>query len=367
MGPQHHCQTAETPVFYPKKVSAQYRRGVQYHPTAALQVIEGLMHLHIKAKMQSTLFKMLLLSLLVFIAALLQASSASPVPASKKPRPVNLSYSCMRVTGKGDKRDDVPVILLHGLGLSKESWMGVYQLLALKTKKRVCIVDLRNHGDSPWSDQSDIASMAEDIKQLMGRLKAEKAIVLGHSMGGKAAVHFTLTYPDNVEKLIVEDMRPNGLTPRALEEVQVFLALLQKTSEIMPQGVSEKEAKRTIFKFLNEQLEKLNDTSALLNPKVVDFLPIRCRNGKCAWKTNTQLVKYILKDFATLLNESSGRYDGPTLFVYGTASPFKVNEDESNIKKLFPNAKLVGIEGASHVVHEREEFVDTVIRFINGK
>ncbi|GBN35065.1 hypothetical protein AVEN_240854-1 [Araneus ventricosus] len=32
MGPQHHRQTSETPVFYPKKVSAQYHRGVQHHP-----------------------------------------------------------------------------------------------------------------------------------------------------------------------------------------------------------------------------------------------------------------------------------------------------------------------------------------------
>ncbi|XP_055929944.1 protein ABHD11-like [Argiope bruennichi] len=309
---------------------------------------------------------MLLLSILVCVAALLQASSATPVPVSKKPKPVNLSYACLRVTGESDKKEDVPILLLHGLGMSKESWMGIYQLLALKTNKRVCIVDLRNHGDSPWSDKADIAAMAEDIKHLLGTLKAEKAIVLGHSMGGKVAIHFALTYPANVEKLIVEDMRPNGLTPRALQEVQGFLFLLKKTSEIMPETVNEKEAKQTIFKFLNDQLAKLN-ASELLNPKVVDVLPIRCKKGKCEWKTNIQLVSLILKDFQTLLTESSGRYDGPTLFVYGTKSPFKVNEDESNIKKLFPNAKLVGVEGASHMVHIREEFVDEVIRFINGK
>ncbi|GBM39251.1 hypothetical protein AVEN_43652-1 [Araneus ventricosus] len=54
MGPQHHCQTTETPVFYPKKVSTG---AYNTTPTTALQVIEGLMPLHIKAKMQSTLVK----------------------------------------------------------------------------------------------------------------------------------------------------------------------------------------------------------------------------------------------------------------------------------------------------------------------
>ncbi|GBN04024.1 hypothetical protein AVEN_58374-1 [Araneus ventricosus] len=57
MGPQHHYQTTETPVFYPKKVSAQFHRGVQHHLTATFQVIEGLTPLRIKAKMQSTLVR----------------------------------------------------------------------------------------------------------------------------------------------------------------------------------------------------------------------------------------------------------------------------------------------------------------------
>ncbi|GIY54666.1 protein ABHD11 [Caerostris extrusa] len=307
---------------------------------------------------------MMLLPILVCLFALLQASLASPIAASKR-KTVDLSYSCMRVTGKDAKKDDIPVILLHGLGLSKESWMGIYQLLALKTGKRVCIADLRNHGDSPWSNETDIDAMAEDINRLVDKLKAPKAVVFGHSLGGKVAIHFTLNHPTKVDKLIVEDMRPNGLTPQALLEIKFSLTLIAKATSVMPEVTSEKEAKAAVLKFINDELIKVN-SSELLDSRAAAFLPIKCSEGKCRWKTNMQLISEVVKNPLALLTKSSGQFDGSTLFVYGTVSPFKIYEDESSIKKLFPNAKLVGIKGASHMVHIRPEFLDVVIKFING-
>ncbi|GFR33095.1 hypothetical protein TNCT_19541 [Trichonephila clavata] len=307
--------------------------------------------------------KMLLQSTLLCLFALLQASLEIPI-AAEKPKPVDLTYSCMRVTSGTAKNDTTPIILLHGLAMAKESWMGVYQLLALKTSKRVCIADLRNHGDSPWNKEADVASMAEDINRLLELLKVPKAIVLGHSLGGKVAMHFTLNYPSKVEKLIVEDMRPNGLTPQALAEIKFFLVLIQQVPKIIPKGASEKEAKTVVLSFLNNQLKKFNSTD-LLDDRAADFLPIKCSEGKCHWKTNIELIGEILKNPLAALTESSGRFDNPTLFVYGTESPFKIKEDESSIKKLFPKAELVGVEGASHIVHSRPEFLDAVIKFIN--
>lgn len=302
-------------------------------------------------------------STLLCLFALFQISLGTPIDAAK-PKPVDLKYSCMRVTSGTAKNDTTPVILLHGLAMSKEAWMGVYQLLALRTSKRVCIADLRNHGDSPWSKETDIAAMAEDINRLLELLKAPKAILLGHSLGGKVAMHFSLNYPSKVEKLIVEDMRPNGLTPLALIEIKFFLALLQEATKIIPKGVSEKEAKTVILTHLNNQLGKLN-SSNLLDERAADFLPIKCSEGKCQWKTNIEIIGEVLKNPLAFLTESSGRFDNPTLFVYGTESPFKIKEDEASIKKLFPKAKLVGVDGASHVVHVRPEFLDAVIKFIN--
>ncbi|GFU39770.1 protein ABHD11 [Trichonephila clavipes] len=159
-------------------------------------------------------------------------------------------------------------------------------------------------------------------------------------------------------------MRPNGLTTQALTEIKFFLVLVQQVTKIIPKGASEKEAKTVVLSFLNEQLKKFN-SSDLLDERAADFLPIKCSEGKCHWKTNIELFGEVLKNPLALLTESSGRFDNPSLFVYGTESPFKVKEDESSIMRLFPKAELVGVDGASHIVHIRREFLDAVIKFIN--
>ncbi|KAF8791038.1 protein ABHD11-like isoform X1 [Argiope bruennichi] len=310
---------------------------------------------------------MLLLSVLVCLSSLMQTSLSTPVSAAK-PQPVELKYSCMAVIPADHQEirpDDVPIILLHGLSGNKESWHGFFEVLALDTKKKVCIADLRNHGESPWnSDEYDVEAMTEDVKHLIDRLKAQKAIVLGHSMGGKVAVHLALTYPERVEKIIVEDMRANGISSEGLQEVQFYSKVMKDLEKDIPQGVSEIEAKKAFLKILNERLEKVDLSFKMDDLRVI---PIKCSDGKCKWRFNSILLDALLSNPDELLNESSGRFDGPALFIYGGKSNFKVGEDESNIKKLFPNAKLVEVADRDHLVHTSKEFMREIVKFISDK
>ncbi|CAL1274468.1 unnamed protein product [Larinioides sclopetarius] len=205
--------------------------------------------------------------------------------------------------------------------------------------------------------------MTEDIRHLLDTLKIPKAVVLGHSLGGKIAVHLALTYPERVEKIIVEDMRPNGFPPEGVQEMQFMAKLMQGLDKDIPQGVTEIEAKRVFLKILNERLEKMNLSFQLDDP---NFVPIKCSDGKCQWRFNPVLRDAILRNVNELFIESSGRFDGPALFIYGGKSSFKVGDDESNIKKLFPNAKLVEVAEADHMVHTYKKFTREVIKFINN-
>ncbi|GBL73048.1 Protein ABHD11 [Araneus ventricosus] len=312
------------------------------------------------------MLKMLLLSVLVCFSSLLQTSLSTPVLAAK-PKPVELKYSCMAVIPaehQEQRPDDVPIILLHGMGGNKEVWHGIFEILALDTKKEVCIADLRNHGESPWnSDEYDVEAMTEDIKHLIDRLKAPKAILLGQSLGGKIAIHLALTYPERVEKIIIEDMRPNGVTAEAMQEMQFMAKIMKELDKDIPQGVTEIEAKKAFLKLLNERLEKMNVPFKLDDPSI---LPIKCSDGKCQWRFNPVIRDAILRNVNELMNESSGRFDGPALFIYGGKSNFKVGDDESNIKKLFPIAKLVEVAEADHMVHKYRKFTREVIKFINN-
>lgn len=98
-----------------------------------------------------------------------------------------------KIYGKIPNDRDPPLLVIHGLFDSKADWDSISQRIAQATNKSVIAVDVRNHGKSPnhWSlKYPDIAS---DISELLNKLSLTKANIIGHSMGGKAAMVLALT------------------------------------------------------------------------------------------------------------------------------------------------------------------------------
>ena len=79
----------------------------------------------------------------------------------------------------------------------------------LETQRRIVGVDLRNHGDSEWSNQMTYTAMAQDVLEFLNQqLGSQKVILVGHSMGGKVAQAMSLLFPERVEGLVVIDIAP---------------------------------------------------------------------------------------------------------------------------------------------------------------
>ena len=99
-----------------------------------------------------------------------------------------------------------PVVILHGMFGTLDNW----QLIAKKLAEEfmVFIVDLRNHGRSPHSDEFNYSIMATDVQEFMENNWIHQAYVIGHSMGGKVAMQLATEYPDMDEKLVVVDIAP---------------------------------------------------------------------------------------------------------------------------------------------------------------
>jgi pimeloyl-ACP methyl ester carboxylesterase len=97
-----------------------------------------------------------------------------------------------------------PLIILHGLFGFSDNWQTHAKKLSSYFK--IILVDLRNHGHSPWSDDFSYQLMVEDVSEVLSELQIHKCILLGHSMGGKVAMHFAQQYPEKLEKLIVVDI-----------------------------------------------------------------------------------------------------------------------------------------------------------------
>ena len=101
--------------------------------------------------------------------------------------------------------DDARVIIfIHGFPLNKSMWNG--QVEALKDNYRVITYDIRGHGNSdPGIDDFSIELFVIDLLRLMEKLKIEKSILCGLSLGGYIALNAVLKYPDRFDGLILND------------------------------------------------------------------------------------------------------------------------------------------------------------------
>src|SRR5580658_6214055 len=103
-----------------------------------------------------------------------------------------------------------PLILLHGLFGSTDNWLSVAPKIAQKIHARVFALDLRNHGLSPHSEEMSFPIMAGDVAEFLDAHRLDRVHLLGHSLGGKVAMQFALTHPNQVGKLVITDIAPRA-------------------------------------------------------------------------------------------------------------------------------------------------------------
>ncbi|MFJ4473891.1 alpha/beta fold hydrolase [Streptomyces xanthochromogenes] len=113
------------------------------------------------------------------------------------------------------------VLLLHGGGLTSHTWD--YVCLGLRGAARLIAVDLRGHGDSGWSDDYRIATMAEDVIAAADHLGFDRVRLVGMSLGGVVAAHAADTHPDRVDRLVLVDVAP-GVDFESTGRMREFMA-----------------------------------------------------------------------------------------------------------------------------------------------
>lgn len=74
-------------------------------------------------------------------------------------------------------------------------------------------MDCRNHGQSEQREELSYPLMCYDVETTLAQLDIPKAVVIGHSMGGKVAMNMALSMPNLVEKLVVVDVSPSPSSP----------------------------------------------------------------------------------------------------------------------------------------------------------
>ncbi len=231
-----------------------------------------------------------------------------------------------------------PLIILHGVFGSSDNWKTFAN--QLKNKFEVYLVDQRNHGLSPHSDEFNYQVMADDLKELLYDEQIEKCILLGHSMGGKTAMNFAVQFPEKIIKLIIVDIAPKKYVPHHQNILNGIRSL------ILPDLNTRKQADDLLSKTIKEPgIRQFILKNLIRNPKNLFY-----------WKINWKAIEDNMEAIGAPLL-SNTLFAGEVLFIRGAKSDYILNEDESLLKKHFPKANLITIQNAGHWVHAEQPAV----------
>ncbi|XP_012215498.2 sn-1-specific diacylglycerol lipase ABHD11 [Linepithema humile] len=273
--------------------------------------------------------------------------------------PVKLAYASYESVNGTEQDAKQPIMIMHGLFGSKNNWNSLSKAIHQKTKRKVIAVDARNHGDSPHSSNMSYKDMAEDVIQLLTDLGLERAVLVGHSMGGSAMMYTALNFPQYVEKLAVVDMSPVRTSPSLAQMAKIFEAMRLVTVDGTPTLSKAR-------KIVDQQLAKSIKSSALRQFLTTNL--VEADSGKYKWRVNLPVLEQAFPTrIAVFPNVETKMYKSPTLFIGGANSDYIRVQDHDTIKKLFPLAEFRYIDGADHWVHADKpiEFVELLTNFIN--
>ncbi len=241
-----------------------------------------------------------------------------------------------------------PFVILHGfLGMS-DNWKSLGAKFSDEGFE-MHLIDQRNHGKSFHDDEFSYEILVEDLKRYCDFHELNNIILLGHSMGGKTAMLFAVTYPEMVSKLIVADIAPK-FYPRHHHDILNGLSALDfkvtksriQAEEILSNFVTHVPTRNFLLKNIY-WMEK----------------------GQLALRINLDALIENIDEIGEEL-PTHVTFEGEALFLKGDRSEYVSEEDEKAITSQFENAMIVSIKNAGHWLHAEnpEGFFEAVMNFV---
>lgn len=227
------------------------------------------------------------------------------------------------------------LLIAHGLFGSARNWGVIGKRLS--DQFYVVCPDMRNHGDSPWFDRQSYGDMANDLAELLDG----PTHVVGHSMGGKAAMVLAHKYPELIGKLIIADIAPVGYAHTQMGPIEAMRAVDLSA------------------------VTRRSEAGETLDPEIRDFLLQSLDVKGKRWKLNLDVLA---GEMGKIIGfpPLNGSFDGPTLFLSGAESDYVQRDHRDVIKSLFPAAQFAKLPGAGHWLHAQKprEFEAAVRAFL---
>jgi esterase len=223
----------------------------------------------------------------------------------------------------------------------------------------VICVDLRNHGSSPHHESMKFPEMSSDVIELMNQLEIERAVILGHSLGGKVAMSAALEHPERVKGIIAADIAPVNYSALKRAEWTQVRHIVQTVAETNPEQF---DGRSQVEKYLEDKIPSL----AMRQFVVANFVKDE-ESNRWKWRIHVDSILKHLEYFSTWPYESR-YFPNPAFFISGEKSNYLSESDRPEILQFFPDSKFHIVPGAGHWLHadNPKDFIASVGSFLHS-
>lgn len=250
----------------------------------------------------------------------------------------------LNTTTSGQPTEKTPLLIAHGLFGSARNWGVIAKRLS--DERQVVAVDMRNHGQSDWFSSHSYGEMADDLAEVISATGGPMD-VLGHSMGGKAAMVLAMANPALIGRLIIAD-----IAPVAYDHTQIHLA---RAMQALDPGTVANRSEADL---------RLSDTIDDAGVRAFLLQSLDIKEQK--WRLNLDVLSREM-DGIVGFPVTNQQFNGPALFLSGGNSDYVRATYRPEIKRLFPKARFASIPDTGHWLHaEKPREFEAAVRVFLG-
>ncbi|HEY1850368.1 MAG TPA: alpha/beta hydrolase, partial [Candidatus Binataceae bacterium] len=232
-----------------------------------------------------------------------------------------------------------PILFLHGGGLNAHTWDLV--CLMLRHRYHCLALDQRGHGDSEWEPTADYRFDAQvaDVEGFIEKLKLERPLLVGHSMGGFAAMGYAIRHAASMAGLVLVDIAPE-ISMQGSLKIRDFIRMDREMDSV-------EDFVERALKFNPMRNRELLRRSLLHNLR-------QQPNGRWAWKHDPnrmpQNFEHERDERKTMIMDNAQNIVCPTLVLRGSRSDVLTDESAKEFSESVPKGRWLRIENAGHTI-----------------